>query len=57
MKTLITDHNVEGVYRSGGVGVGTSTWRRGWGGKEVWDVEQLESGWGAGNGIWSVKSE
>jgi hypothetical protein len=27
----------------------------GWGGKEVWDVEQLEGGWGAGNGIRSVK--
>ena len=25
-----------------------------WGGEEVWDVEQLEGGWGggAGNGIW-----
>jgi hypothetical protein len=31
---------------------------RGWGGEEVWDVEQLEGGWGgAGNGIWSVKNE
>jgi hypothetical protein len=30
----------------------------GWGGEEVWDVEQLEGGWGeAGNGIWSVKNE
>jgi hypothetical protein len=30
----------------------------GWGGKEVWDEEQLEGGWdGAGNGIWSVKNE
>jgi hypothetical protein len=28
-----------------------------WGGKEVWDVEQLEGGWGVGNGIWSVKFE
>ena len=28
----------------------------GWGGEEVWDVEQLEGGWaGAGNEIWSVK--
>ena len=28
------------------------------GGEEVWDVEQLEDGWGgAGNGIWSVKNE
>jgi hypothetical protein len=33
-------------------------WRQGWGGEEVWDVEQLEGGWGvAGNGIWSVKTE
>jgi hypothetical protein len=30
----------------------------GWGRKEVWDVEQSESGWGgAGNGTWSVKNE
>ena len=30
----------------------------GCGGKEVWDVEQLEGGsGGAGNGIWSVKNE
>ena len=29
-----------------------------WGGEEVWDVEQLDGGWGgAGNGIWSVKIE
>jgi hypothetical protein len=29
-----------------------------WGEEEVWDVEQLEGGWGGGeNGIWSVKSE
>jgi hypothetical protein len=27
----------------------------GWGGEEVWDVEQTEGGWGVGNGIWSVK--
>jgi hypothetical protein len=28
----------------------------GWGGEEVWDVEQSEGGWGgAENGIWSVK--
>ena len=28
----------------------------GWGGEEVWDVEQSEGGWGkAGIGIWSVK--
>jgi hypothetical protein len=26
----------------------------GWGGEEVWDVEQLEGGWGGGNKIWSV---
>jgi hypothetical protein len=29
----------------------------GWGGEEVWDVEQLEGVWGAGNGIWSVKNK
>ena len=29
----------------------------GWGGEEVWDVEQTEGGWGAGNGIWSVKNK
>ena len=28
----------------------------GWGGEEVWDVEQSEGGWiREGNGIWSVK--
>jgi hypothetical protein len=27
------------------------------GGEEVWDVEQMEVGWGVGNGIWSVKNE
>jgi hypothetical protein len=29
----------------------------GWGGEEVWDVEQLEGGWGDGNRIWSVNNE
>jgi hypothetical protein len=30
----------------------------GWGGEEVWDVEQSGGGWGGvGNGIWSVKNE
>jgi hypothetical protein len=30
----------------------------GWGGEEVWNVEQLEGGWrGEENGIWSVKNE
>ena len=31
----------------------------GWGGEEVWDMEQLEGRWwgGAGKGIWSVKNE
>ena len=39
--------------RGGGVHV-----EMGWGGEEVWDVEQLEGGWGgAGSGIWSVKNE
>jgi hypothetical protein len=27
----------------------------GWGGEEVWDVEQSGGAWGAGNGICSVK--
>jgi hypothetical protein len=28
----------------------------GWGGEEVWHVEQSQDGWGMeGNGIWSVK--
>jgi hypothetical protein len=39
------------------VGVGIHVETR-WGGKEVWNVEQLEGGWGgAENGIWSVKNE
>jgi hypothetical protein len=25
------------------------------GGEEMWDVEQMEGGWRARNGIWSVK--
>ena len=30
----------------------------GWGGEEVWDVDQLKDGRGGmGNGIWSVKNE
>ena len=29
----------------------------GWGVEEMWDVEQSEGGWGAGNGIWSVKNK
>jgi hypothetical protein len=30
----------------------------GWGGEEVWDVEQSEGGWGrVVNGIWNVKNE
>jgi hypothetical protein len=37
---------VEGWGHPHGHGVG-------WVGVEVWDVEQLEGGWGAGNGIWS----
>lgn len=37
------------------MGVGTSTWRQGFG-EEVWDVEQSEGGpgWGADK-VWSVK--
>jgi hypothetical protein len=50
----------QGVWRSGGL------WdkghprgdRVGWGGEEVWDVEQLEGGrGGVGNGIWSIKNK
>jgi hypothetical protein len=38
--------------------LGASTWSWEWGGEEVWDVVQLESGWGeAGNGICSVKNK
>jgi hypothetical protein len=29
----------------------------GWGGEEVWDVEQSEGGWGMGNGIWSARNK
>lgn len=29
----------------------------GWGGKKVWDVEQSEFGWEAGNGIWRIKNK
>jgi hypothetical protein len=25
--------------------------------EEVWDMKQWEGGWGAGNGIWSVKNK
>jgi hypothetical protein len=28
-----------------------------WGGEEVWNMEELEGGWGAGNEIWSVKNK
>jgi hypothetical protein len=40
------------------VGGGDIHVEAGWGGEEVWDVEQSEGGWeGAGNEIWSVKNE
>jgi hypothetical protein len=30
----------------------------GWGGEELWGLQQSEGGWGgAGDGIWSVKNE
>jgi hypothetical protein len=29
--------------------------KTGWGGEEVWDVEQTEGRWGARNCIWSIK--
>jgi hypothetical protein len=38
------------------VGGGDIHVEMGWGGVEVWDVEQWYGGWGGiGNGIWSVK--
>jgi hypothetical protein len=37
-----------------GWGMGTSTWRQGFG-EEVWDVEELKVGWG--DKIWSVKND
>jgi hypothetical protein len=40
------------VRWEGGGGIHVET---GWGGEEVWDMEQMESGWGLGNGIWSIK--
>ena len=40
------------------MGVGDIHMETGWGGEEVWDVEQLEGGWEeVGKGIWSVKNE
>ena len=46
------------TWRQGGVESGGIRMEMGWGGEEVWDVEQSEGGWGgAGNGIWSVKNE
>ena len=40
------------------MGAGSIHMETRWGGEEVWDVEQLEGGWGgAGNGIWSVKNK
>jgi hypothetical protein len=38
-----------------GWGLGTSMLRRGWGGEEVWDMEQLEGG--MENKIWNVKNK
>jgi hypothetical protein len=39
------------------VEIGASMWKQGGIGVEVWDVEQVKGGWGAGNGIWSVKNK
>jgi hypothetical protein len=40
--------------RSGGVGLGHPHGDRvGW--EEVWDVEQMEGGWGGGCGEWNRK--
>jgi hypothetical protein len=33
----------------------TESWEIGWGGEEVWGMEQMKGRWGVGNGIWSVK--
>jgi hypothetical protein len=44
-----------GSKRSGGVGYGDIQVETG-GGKEVWDVEQSEGGWG-GDKIWSIKNK
>jgi hypothetical protein len=44
------------VRWGGGWGHPASRWRQG-GGEEVWDMEQSEGGWGAGNRIWSVKNK
>ena len=42
----------------GGGGGGPPCVLGGGGGEEVWDVEQLDGGWGrVGNGIWNVKNE
>jgi hypothetical protein len=46
-----------GGLRSGGVGGGGIQVEKEWGGLELWDMEQSEGGWGAGNGIWSVKNK
>jgi hypothetical protein len=37
------------------VGSGDIHLEKVWGGEEVWDVEQMESRWGSGNGILNVK--
>jgi hypothetical protein len=42
------------VGGGGGGGLGYPPVDR-WGGEEVWDVEQLEGGWGVEGGIWGVK--
>jgi hypothetical protein len=40
------------------VGGGDIHVETGWGGEEVWDVEQSEGGWGGVvNGIWRLKNE
>jgi hypothetical protein len=51
LKRLEAPGSLVGGVEGGGIHV-----EMGWGGVEVWDMEQLEGGLGAGNGIWSVKN-
>jgi hypothetical protein len=52
LKRLEAPENLE-VWWGGGGDIHMET---GWGGEEVWDVEQLEGRWGE-NGIQSVKNK
>jgi hypothetical protein len=48
---------VPGHLRPGGMGDRGIHMEMGWDSEEVWDVEQSEGGWGAGNGIWRIKKK